>query len=334
MNDISAAFGHKRRQGGKLFFRLLLYLGIAVTAILIGEKAELFADDTNHPFRLAFSSSMFSEVNESDVRAAMKVWIMTVAKERGIPVDPDPNIHLTVEELAKFGLANKVEGFGIITPEYEHLRREMTFDRFAVGTVGGSITEKYLLLVRQDSSLERLDQLAGRSLNILKNPRMSLAVIWLDSVLVEADLKRTSDFFSHVTLNKKAAQVVLPVFFGKDDACLVTRESFEVMGELNPQLKKQLRVLAASPGFVPSGFAFRADYRSAYRTRILEAMARLEDSPAGRQILALTQADRIEDHPISCLDDSLELLARHRQLFGETRTTATNKATETIGGGR
>ena len=185
---------------------------------------------------------------------------MTVAKERRIPVDTDSYIYRTADELVKAGRTLQVDGFGVITPEYARLSQEMKFDRIALGVKDGRITEEYLLLVRKDSGLERLDQLTGRSLNVLLNPRMSLAVIWLDTVLMEARLNRTSDFFGPVTVNKKASQVALPVFFGKVDACLLTQMSFKVMAELNPQLKEQLRVLANSPALVPSGFAFRGDY--------------------------------------------------------------------------
>jgi len=43
-------------------------------------------------------------------------------------------------------------------------------------------------------------------------------------------------------------------------------------------------------------------------------MKRLPESPAGLQILMLLQSERIEEKPLSCVDSSLALLARHRQL--------------------
>ncbi len=132
--------------------------------------------------------------------------------------------------------------------------------------------------------------------------------------MLDSGFGRASGFFGRIARNKNAAQVVLPLFFGKADACLTTRASFKVMVELNPQLNTRLHVLAASPGLVPSLFAFRANYTSPYRAQILEAMDQFGESPAGRQILALIHADRVEVRPISCLDKSLELLARHRRL--------------------
>ncbi len=230
-------------------------------------------------------------------------------------MDPDPNIHRTVEDLIRFARGNPVDGFGVTTPEYLALSREMSFDLFATGSTEGRITEEYLLLVRKDRGFDRLDQLAGRTLGVVDNPRMSLALIWLDTVLLEAKLKRSSDFFRQVTPDRKVSQAVLPVFFGKIEACLVTRDCFEVMSELNPQLKQQLRILNASPPLMPAGFFFLKDSKSASRTRILDAITRLGDTPAGRQIIELAQAEKIDGYEIHCLDKSLELLNRHRRLL-------------------
>lgn len=292
------------------------------------------AQDAPRPFRLAFSASMFTEVNESDARAAMKIWIKTVADEHGIPIDPDPPIRSTVEELLRLHRDHPVDGFALTTPEFVRLRQELEIDRFATGVTAGTISEEYVLLVRYDSGWDRLEQLQGRRLNVLLNPRMSLATLWLDTVLLEARRQPTVEFFGRVTTFNKASRVVLPVFFRQVDACLMTSKAFKLIGELNPQLARQLRILASSPEVVPSGFAYRADFVSPFRAQLLSEMTRLAATPAGRQILVLTQAERIQDNPVSCLDSTLEMLARHARLVAE-KTAPTGRVqtpTRTVNG--
>jgi len=325
MAGVKPRFFPRTMRRGKARLRLSFFLGATWLTTLLTAYAGSCSAAERPPFRLACSASMFSEVNESDARAAMNVWILTVAKEKNISVDPDPHIHRSVEDMIQFGLKNAVNGFCLTTPEIPRLSREIKLDLIAVGSRNGSITEEYLLLVRKDSGLNRLDQLRGRSINILDNPRMSLALIWLDTLLLESHLDRATDFFGHVNLKTKAPQVALPVFFGKTEACLMTRTSFEVMGELNPQLNLQMRVLATSPGVVPTGFAFRTDHASPVSKEILQAMEHLGDTPAGRQILSLTKSDRIEARPLSCLDGSLKLLAKHRRLCKENLPGMANK---------
>jgi len=300
-----------RKRSGRGVFFLVLYLWLNFCTTVQADAPDI---DGSQPLRIAFSSSMFTEVNVDDARAAMKVWMLTVAKEWDIPVDPDPYISPTIEGLMMLGLEKSVAGFALTTPEYTRLSQQIKIDRVAVSLKNGQTTVNYILLIRKEIRVDSLAQLQGKNLYVLNNPRMSLAVIWLDTALLNSGLNRTSGFFSQIIRNKNASQVILPVFFGKADACLATRESFEVMGELNPQLKTQLHVLATSPEYIPSCFAFRADYTSAHRPRLLEAMGRFSDSPAGRQILALTHSDRVVSLPVSCLDQSLELIKKHTQL--------------------
>lgn len=296
----------------------LVMLCIVLLSALEGTGPADAAEKTASPFRMAFSTSMFSEVNENDVRAAMKVWIMTVANERNIAVDPDLLIFKSAETFAVSAQASTVDGVGVILPEYEVFRHLATFDRFALGVKDGSFTEEYLLLVHRNSAVQRLEQLQGKSLNVVQSSRMSLATIWLDTVLADAHLPRVANVFKRVNTETKVDRVALPVFFGQVDACLMTKASFEVMGELNPQIREQLRVVASSPAVIPTGFAFRADRVSLPRNQMVDAMTQLGETPAGRQILILTQADRIEEHPISCLDESLKLMEKHRRIFGNT----------------
>jgi hypothetical protein len=263
---------------------------------------------------LAFSSSMFTEVKVDDARAAMKAWMLAVARERGIPIDPEPKVSDSLEELSRTMRSGVVEGFAGTAEECWRLSKEVKLDRLIVAIHGDRMTEEYVVLVHRDSGMEGVAALRGRSLLVLQNPRMSLATVWLDTLLIQKGLDPSAKSCSGVTSVNKLSQVVLPVFFRKSDACLVTRRGFETMSELNPQVGKLLRVLAVSPEVVPSAFAFRSDYASPFRDQMLIEMGRLRDSPAGQQILTLLQADRVEEKPISCMAGAFELLSTHQRL--------------------
>jgi ABC-type phosphate/phosphonate transport system substrate-binding protein len=317
MTEVPVRLARIRRPVGGLFPRLALVIGSTMIGIVFCAQFASIAEASGRPFRLAFSSSMFTEVNESDARAAMKIWIMTVAEERGLWVDPEPFIAGNIDELARVCRSPRIDGCAVILPEYARLSREIDFSHFAVGISNGAFTEEYLLLTRRDSGLERIEQLRGRRVAVLHNPRMSLALIWLDTLMLEAGLDPADAWFGETVLKKSPAHTALPVFFSKIDACLMTRSSFEMMAELNPQLQEQLHAMAASPPFVPSGFAYRMDASDSFLPLMIEAMEQLRESPAGLQILQLVQAERIESHPISVLDPSLELLERHGRLLDD-----------------
>ena len=135
-------------------------------------------------------------------------------------------------------------------------------------------------------------------------------------------------------------QTVLPVFFGKIDACLVTQKGFKTMGELNPQVNRQLRVLASSPEFVPTGFFFRMGYPQAQQADCLAEFTRVHTSTDGQQILTVFQTDRLQEYPGSVLDSAFALVESHRRLLaGTNNPTATGVETvsrqhEDNGGGK
>lgn len=266
------------------------------------------------PFRLAFSSGMFTEVNENDARASMKLWMKKVAQEREIPIDPDPIIYSDVAAIDKSLRSHPPDGIGLTTEEYWLLSKAFKFDRLVVALNNGGIDEEYVLLTHRDKGASDIEGLRGRSLLVLNTPRMSLAMLWLDTLLLQKGLAPAAQYAGRVSYFNKPSRVVLPVFFLQADACIVTRRHFETMSELNPQIGQKLRVLASSPHLVPSMFAFLAQSASPFKDRMLVEMKRLSDSPAGQQLLTLLQADSIEERPASCVDQSFGLISEYHRL--------------------
>jgi ABC-type phosphate/phosphonate transport system substrate-binding protein len=279
----------------------------------------VWADDTasgegaSAPFRVAFSSSMFAEVNENDAGAATRVWAQMLGRDHGIPVDSAAKTLRGPKEIADAMQNNLVDSITMTTEEYWLLRKEISVDHFVVGVKRGSVTEEYVLVVHRDSGIERIEDLRSRSLVIFQNPRASLAQVWLETLLAEAKLGRPADLCVRLNFFNKLSRVILPVFFRQTDACLVTRSGFETMSELNPQVGRQLKVLASSPAVVPTVFCCRANQPSPYRDPILAQLGVVNSSPAGQQFLTLFQVDSLQQSPLSCLDSACELLDRHQQ---------------------
>lgn len=294
---------------------LAALLWFLITGVLLGLPARA-ENQPKRQFRVAFSSRMFVEVNENDVRAALKIWIQTVAREQGIPVDDDLVIFNSLQEFAESGGLEGLEGVALTMPEFPTLSRYLQCDRFALGVTKGQYTEEYLLLVHTNSAITSLAQLKGTTLRETRSPRLSMADIWLDLLLADRGLPRIRTMFSKLEHDSRADKVVLSVFFRQAEACLVTRSSFDMMCELNPQLRERLRILEASPPLVPAGFAFRTQGSMEFQNHLITATRSFNYSPSGRQMLMLTHSDTIEEFPVSCADDTLAMLRRHQSMFG------------------
>ena len=143
---------------------------------------------------------------------------------------------------------------------------------------------EYLLLVNQISNIRGIENLRGKSITFASLTDANLGRMWTEIMLDDRHLGRIENFFGSIKNESKVSAAVLPVFFGKTDAVVVARVSFEVMQEMNPQLKTKMRVLAVSPGFIDGLLCVPRAKRTA-NSALLKAIAGLQEDVAGQQIL-------------------------------------------------
>jgi phosphonate transport system substrate-binding protein len=258
--------------------------------------------------RLGLSEAIFDDMNEDDAKAAVRAWTRSVLGGSNLEVDGAPQL-MRSEEIVHAITYHSIDGFSITGAEYSKVSRFLDPIMFTDSYAKKGV--EYVLLVRQDGGVHDLGDLRGRSLLVFQHANMCLASAWLETLLAGSNLDASDRFFSRVTKSSKAAQTVLPVFFGSADACLVTRQAFDIMGELNPQLHKKMRVLAMSPKVVAVLVALHKDSPDETKRRFRAALAGMFDSTIGRQILTLFQSDRLIVVDSSLLAASVDLLAAY-----------------------
>ena len=299
-------------------WRISLLVALVVAASPLrgfAENPDLAAARTEVHF--AFSKSMFIAVNENDAKAAVKVYAQSIGNQNGIFVN-NAEILGGINALAKV-LENQQADLIVLTAEefftLEHLGLE---GPVLMSKVNGSFTENYLLLSREDGPLRQVEDLKGHSLIVASDPRASLAALWLEVLCREHGLGPAHLALGKFTSAEKTTQVVLPVFFGKADACIVTRNGWEIMCELNPQLKKQLRVVAVSPSVVPALTCFRHGFTEAFKQQIFKAVDLSATKPSYPQLMTLFKCDGLGHGPLATLDGTRALFATYQQLCAGT----------------
>lgn len=266
------------------------------------------------PFRFGFAGSMFTDLAEADARAAIRVWSKIIGDERDIPVDPNAAFIHGVDKLVEALQEHSVDAAVMSAPDFALVRQRHPIGRTFFGLTRRGWEVEYLLLVHRESGFHTMADLAGKKINVFSNPRMSLAEAWLDLLLHEQGHDAAGRHFASQTSRNKLSAVVLPVFFRNVDACLVTRDGFELMSELNPQVGLSLRTIAVSEVFCPFLIAFRDDYDSPHEEGVYHALEHIHETPAGQQILNVFQFERLDPGPVSRLDSALALLRRHAAL--------------------
>jgi len=257
------------------------------------------------PVRFAISDTVVGDVNLNDARAAMQIWIKRMSQELDLVIDP--KLFNTTQEIVERTRRGQLDAVAMNVIEYRMIANLLDSSQ-VVTSIGAEGLNQYLIVVKRNSGIRHLSDLKGRRLCELKNPRMCVAPHWLLTILEECHCGPVDQFFGSVVTEAKFSRVVLPVFFGQADACLTSKRGFDTMSELNPQVARDLTVIASSAPMVVSFYIFRKNYQSANREKLIKALSSLRASPAGGQLAALFQFDELTVRDANCLASALTVL--------------------------
>ena len=203
-----------------------------------------------------------------------------------------------------------VDGVAVTMPEYVQVAAYCEPDFFVLDNKHAHGGEEYLILAHAASGIRSAPDLRGRSLIVHDASVTCLADAWLRVLLAQVAGGGRKEFFGTAARDANISRgVVLPVFFRKADACLVARSAFDTMCELNPQLARELRVVATSPKVVPVLTGFHKNALPDVKTRLASALVTLQHSVIGGQVLTLFQSRGIVAGDSSALRGTLEMLA-------------------------
>jgi phosphonate transport system substrate-binding protein len=229
-----------------------------------------------------------------------------------VAVDLSSRIFDTTGEIVRRARGGQLDSVALNIVEYRQLADVLDSSEILAGA-GAAGTEQYVLLAKRNGGLQQLGNLRGRRLCMLNAPKMCAAPAWLSTILEEGHYGPAEQFFGSVATDFKPSRIVLPVFFGQADACLTSRRGFDTMCELNPQVGKDLAVIASSPSMVVTFYVFHKNYRSANRERFVRVVSDMHSSAAGRQLATLFQFDELTVRDASCLASALSVLERAEQ---------------------
>jgi phosphonate transport system substrate-binding protein len=213
----------------------------------------------------------------------------------------------------------------LTSEEFLELENQGLEGPLLLSIVNQTFTEEYVLLVRDDSPIRKIEDLPGHSLIISSDLRAALAPLWLEVLCREHGLGPANTAFAKITSASKITQVILPVFFGKADVCIATRNGWEVMGELNPQVKKMLRAIAVSPAVMPGFSCFRRGVSETVKQRLIKAEEDSGDKLSFKQVMALFKTDQVGCQPVSALESTRQLVTKYHRLCAETNQAAAPK---------
>jgi len=189
--------------------------------------------------------------------------------------------------------SKEVDILVMIPEEYLSLRTSSLVIPILSADYGNNFYNELLLLVRKDSGITGIKQLRGTKILIDNGQQGTIPMKWLDSLLARQFSSKAQEFFGRLSEATKGSKVILPVFFRQVDACIANRSHYETSAELNPQIGRQLTVLAESPGFATGILAMRKDAGDLRRDAILKTLLEIHLDPRGKQIMTLFRIKRL-----------------------------------------
>jgi ABC-type phosphate/phosphonate transport system substrate-binding protein len=268
----------------------------------------------HRPFRVALSVETLAGANVNDARAAYRVWADEVA--RGLNMyhsEIIPEIFIPSAQMIQMIRGQEVDCFALTAWEYSKVldiidSNQMMVEDYAVNGM------EYLLLVHASSPYKGIADLRGSKIVVHHHRDTILLEAWLSILLLNATLPSADLFFEAIDMKDNLNEVILPLFFRRVPAIAITRRAYETATELNPQLGRDLRVLAASPPVVSDGFFFRTGCDPLGKTEFQNALLRFTTLPAGRQCLALYQSTGFFARPCSIMSGSLAMIHQYERL--------------------
>ncbi|MCU7841143.1 MAG: PhnD/SsuA/transferrin family substrate-binding protein [Candidatus Thiodiazotropha sp. (ex Troendleina suluensis)] len=142
---------------------------------------------------------------------------------------------------------------------------------------GTSIKPKIFLLVRKDSGIAQLKQLRNKKIAIPTGH--NVGELFLDVELLRLGLPISENYFSEIRRSKESNAAIVNLFFGQVDAALVTEFSFDVAGELNQQIFRDLVVLTSSDPLVHMVISVHKDFPLHRVDNIFKRLEGIEKTP-------------------------------------------------------
>ncbi|MFZ4854946.1 MAG: phosphate/phosphite/phosphonate ABC transporter substrate-binding protein [Desulfuromonadaceae bacterium] len=276
------------------------------------------AEDAIDNIRLGFSINAFVNIPKNDMKIAVQVLAKKVAGKTFGSVDS--HIYDSISDIENDLKAKKLDGLAITPDEFIHLRQRAPIEPAMLTVAGSSHEIELLLLVRKDSGINGVEELKGRVITLpLRNAQYgAIYRVWVET-LVMKEGGALDTFFSSITEADSVSKAIMPVFFKKVAACVVTKQAFDVSSELNPQLSRELKVVAQIGKLAGGIIVFRKDLSDASKEKMRQGLLDLEKNQEGRQLLMLFHLNGLAPFRSEYMKSTELLYAEHTRLAGRKR---------------
>jgi len=293
---------------------LLLVIFWAQPSMVSAEQA----DDMPMNLRSGFLQRVFYETDPRDAKAAIEVQGREVSRSLGLSSPPKVILYPDMQSMTNALHRGELEMVTMPSIEYLRIRTTIPLIPSFVGANNNGLGSRYVVIVRKDSGIGSFADLKGRSILLPPVARHELSHLWLEVLLMQTGKRGNDSFFRQTRETPKLFNAIMEVFLRKADAAIVTRAGLDTSQQLNPQLEKQLTVVAESRNLSDGVTCLIPGTPEKFRNNLSKAIMSLNTTSGGRQMYTIFQSSGITLFKPEYLEGLEELLHEHDRLKAKT----------------
>lgn len=257
--------------------------------------------------KLVYSINAMNANSVRDATAVAQVLAAHIKRKYAQKENIEIVVTANREELVR-QLKDGFELTVISTEEYLELRKQFNLIPSFTNLSNGRVGFRFLLVVHVDEKITNINELAGTDIYIQSQEKSETQDMLLNKLLKEEKLPNSKKFFRNIIKSPATNNVVLPVFFKRAKAALVTEESLKILSEINPQIEKKLKIIYRSPSFLLGLSCFNGNSNSLeIKKELSEIILSLHTDSYGKQLLDLFVSEKLVPYKDEYLNEYIEL---------------------------
>jgi ABC-type phosphate/phosphonate transport system substrate-binding protein len=287
-----------------LKLNLFILFLILCTGLFCQIKSEKNLDNTR---KLIISLSSFHNAKSEDALAIAEILANHIKKSRKLSYQFNVETPNTLDEIEK-STGDDFDCIILTTDEYIALHEKLPLEPLATNFTDGKVGYKFHLIVNKADNISDISQLKNETIHILSRDNQNTPLYWLNKLLADKKLGMYKKFFKNILTDYKATNVLLPVFFKKSKACIITDVALNLMIELNPSIKNSINILSSSDYYLLGMCCLNKKNKNteAYNT-LSDIIFTLDEDEYGRQLLHLFSAEKLVPFKEEYLQNYLKL---------------------------
>jgi phosphonate transport system substrate-binding protein len=305
--------GYKYLNFCKSKFLILIAVVFLLMTNIISQKKS--GTENNEAWGVAFLRTMFLNADYNDAKAAIKVYVQNLQDQLLTGFSMKPVYFENTDDLLKNYSKENLAVISLSSIDYLAYKSRLSLYPILVNSGQSDPLENYLIVIRKDENINNIAALADKKIGMPPKANDPIPVMWMDVLIESGKTAKREKSFNNIITDKTESQLILSLFFGQLDACLVSKTSFETMVEINPQIGRQLTILNSSPGYLRVVSSFTMKFKnSIYSNELLKHLTTLDNYAAGRQLFALTKTAKIIPYKDEYLNNVRDLISTYNKL--------------------